>query len=129
MDKLLQNITESQSIKNIDFKTCTEEFEIKCKGYLYQFKKFLTLRGYFQNLLRTNGIEEKVRTICVRNIDNPKVVLQHYDCMLNTQEGTYLMLETFTNPKYYQVTKVLYTKIDGVHVYVKEITKEQWENV
>lgn len=109
----------------IKFNSWREKSWMKFQNKLYHFKRFITTRMYFQDVLQTYVVEELIGTVCVRHIDDPKKVLKSYEGINVPQKGSYIMLGVFSTNKYYKIKKVVYCSPNGAHVYVKEVKNEE----
>lgn len=94
----------------------------KLSNKWYHFRRFITLRAYFHNLLQTYVVEEIMKaSVTVRHIDNPKVVLDHYETTIVPVKGNFIMVGVFENKKYYKIKKVVHCNGMGAYVIVKDV--------
>jgi hypothetical protein len=112
-------------MKEFDSKHWTAKWNRKFQNKLYDFKRFITTRGFFQDMLQTYVVEELKGTICIRHIDNPKKVIDRYESVNVPQKGSYIMLGIYSTKKYYKIKKVVYCSPNGAQVYVKDVKKEE----
>lgn len=109
----------------IKFNTWREKRLMKFQDRLYHFKRFITTRKYFQDVLKTYGVEELIGTVCIRHINDPKKVLKSYQGVNVPQKGSYIMIGVYSTKKYYKIKKVVYCTPNGAQVYVNEVKNEE----
>lgn len=109
----------------IDFNSWREKRYRKLQNSLYNFKRFITTRKYFQDVLQTYVVEEIIGTVCIRHIDNPRKVLKAYQAVNVPQKGSYIMVGAYNTKKYYKIKKVVYCTPNGAQVYVREIKNQE----
>lgn len=109
-------------MENQRFKVYGRKLKRKLSNKWYHFVRAITLRAYFHDLLQTFVVEEIMKgSVTVRHIDNPKVILDHYETTIVPVKGDFIMVGVLKNKKYYKIKKVVHCNGMGAYIIVKDV--------